>query len=208
MVIGCFSQKGGAGKSTIATHCAVIAAEQYSVVLADADPQHNTTDWHAERQFSTPLDAQITPSNARELIAAAREGGVDFVIVDFPPHASAGVADLVSHMDFVIVPCQPTPPDYLTLPATVAILHAHKKPFAFVLNRIDRQAKKRREAAEEVLASFGEVCPHAVAQLNAYADSWAHSLAVTEFAPGTQAADDMRAIWQWVEARVAQGVAA
>jgi chromosome partitioning protein len=208
-VIGFFSQKGGSGKSTLATHSAVIAAERYRVALADADPQHNARDWGKTRPFDTPKVLEMTPSNARKIVEAANSDGIDFLYVDFPPHASPAVADLVSLMDFVVVPCQPTPPDYLTLARSVAILQAHRVPFAFVVNRLARRASEsRRAGAWEVLGSYGEVCPNSIADLTAYADSWGYGQAVTEYAPGSAAADDMRKVCGWIEQRITSGVAA
>jgi chromosome partitioning protein len=197
-VIGYFSQKGGAGKSTLASHSAVIAAEQNKVALVDADPQGNVSAWGEDRPFATPFVGVVTPSTILDFLAAAQADDYEYVMVDFPPHADAGVAGLVSHMDFVVVPCQPTPNDYLTLPATCAILNAHAKPFGFVINRIGRKAAGRKAAATTLLSGYGAVCPHTLASLDAYPDAWISGRAVTEYAPGTPAADDIRAVWAWI----------
>jgi chromosome partitioning protein len=150
----------------------------------------------------------VTPSTIDDFLAAARGDDYEYVMVDFPPHADAGVAGLVSRMDYVIVPCQPTPNDYLTLPATVRILNAHRVPFAFVINRIGRKAASRKAAATALLSGYGAVCPHSLASLDAYPDAWVSGRAVTEYAPGTSAADDIRTVWTWIKNTVTEAIPA
>ncbi len=45
------TQKGGAGKSTIAAHFAALAAQDgKTLLLIDADPQASLTDWYTSRR--------------------------------------------------------------------------------------------------------------------------------------------------------------
>ena len=50
MIIALLNQKGGVGKTTLATHIAgELASQGQSVILLDADPQGSALDWTQRR---------------------------------------------------------------------------------------------------------------------------------------------------------------
>ena len=54
-IFSLISQKGGAGKSTLARQLAVLAGESGASVLIDRDPQETSTKWWQRRQSLQPL---------------------------------------------------------------------------------------------------------------------------------------------------------
>ena len=53
-IFSLISQKGGAGKSTLARQLAVLAGEAGASVLIDRDPQETSTKWLQRRQALQP----------------------------------------------------------------------------------------------------------------------------------------------------------
>lgn len=108
--IAVLNQKGGAGKTTIATHLAT--ALQYSghtVLLVDSDPQGSARDWAAVREDHPISVVGIDrPTIDRDLKSLAP---VDFVIIDGAPQASDLAVSAIKAADFILIPVQPSPYD-------------------------------------------------------------------------------------------------
>lgn len=89
MIVALLNQKGGVGKTTLATHIAgELAMRGQSVILLDADPQGSSLDWTQRRSqqglprlFSAVgLARETLHQEAPELARRA-----DHVIIDGPP---------------------------------------------------------------------------------------------------------------------------
>ena len=116
------SSKGGAGKTTIATHLAAHAAVAgRRTVIIDADPQQSSTRW-AERRAG--LDSAVLPlAGARRAKSAWKSLPEDTqrVVIDAPAGAMADDLETwLEHADAVVVPVQPSA---LDLDATVPFLN-------------------------------------------------------------------------------------
>ena len=93
MIVALLNQKGGVGKTTLATHIAgELAMRGQHVVLLDADPQGSSLDWTQRRSqqglprlFSAVgLARETLHQEAPELARRA-----DHVIIDGPPRIAA-----------------------------------------------------------------------------------------------------------------------
>src|SRR3954452_8504685 len=88
--VAVISQKGGAGKTTLALHLAV-AAEQagYGTVVIDMDPQGTAEAWSEWRKEAPPpvVPAKV-PTLARTLEKSVGHGA-EFLVIDTPPIAEA-----------------------------------------------------------------------------------------------------------------------
>jgi chromosome partitioning protein len=85
-VIAVLNQKGGAGKTTIATHLArALQLDGADVLLVDSDPQGSARDWAAVREDQpVPVVGIDRPTIERDLKSVARK---DFVVIDGAPQA-------------------------------------------------------------------------------------------------------------------------
>lgn len=196
--IGFFAQKGGPGKTTLSIHASVQAAEQYRVFVGDADRQESLIKWGDSRPFDTPTIERLSPVTIKQQLAAVAGRGFELAIVDCPPHANAWATTIAEALDFAVVPCRPSRLDLEAVGDAVRILEGVGVPFVFVLNGTRAQSARKNAGAAKALASWGPVCPFMVPRLDAYEDALNDGRAVTEFAPGSKAADAVRAAWQWV----------
>jgi chromosome partitioning protein len=109
-VISVLNQKGGAGKTTIATHLATsLRLAGHTVLLVDSDPQGSARDWAAVRE-DHPLSVvgMDRPTIERDLKSIAP---VDFVIIDGAPQAADLAVSAIKASDFALIPVQPSPYD-------------------------------------------------------------------------------------------------
>ena len=106
--IAVISEKGGVGKTTIALDLAVTATrEGHKVAVLDVDQQATASKWTDRRTEESPW---VVPTHAARIgasIEQARAQGVDFIVIDTPPHSSTEAAEAARRADVVIVPVEP-----------------------------------------------------------------------------------------------------
>lgn len=116
MIISAVNQKGGTGKTTVATNLAAcFAAEGRDVLLIDADPQRSALDWRADRPDDRPPVQTIglpVRNLHREIDPFRRK--YDVIIIDGGGRVNATARAAVMVADFVIIPTLPSKPDILS----------------------------------------------------------------------------------------------
>ena len=83
-VIVMASQKGGAGKTTLAFHLAVAAEARGAgpVVLIDTDPQATLTQWWAKRGGESPQMAPADIATLQDTLGELRTAGFALAVID------------------------------------------------------------------------------------------------------------------------------
>jgi len=103
------SQKGGSGKSTIASSLAVAAYEtKEEVCVVDMDPQGSLTRWAKIRAAG---DIDVIASGAARLpalLASLERKGVTLAILDTPGAEGAASSSAMRVADLNIVPSRPS----------------------------------------------------------------------------------------------------
>ena len=129
LVVAIVNQKGGTGKTTLATNLAWVLAEKGNVLLVDADPQASALNWVAgESEVPSTLTVQGTETDdVPRLVRSKAAGGYDWVIIDGPPGITKTTADAVRVADIVLIPAQPSPLDVWAASDIVAAVRARQK---------------------------------------------------------------------------------
>ena len=140
-IISIINEKGGTGKSTIATNLATALHRQGKrVVLIDADPQGTARDWRA----ASPEDADLPPVIAidRPQMLTSSLNGVlaDIAIIDAPAKAESMAAAIIRAAHVALVVIQPSAADVWASAAAVKLIQAKRAiggeiEAAFLVNR-------------------------------------------------------------------------
>jgi chromosome partitioning protein len=208
IVITIAQQKGGAGKTTLAAHLAVLwAGEGKRVALLDTDPQGSLAAWHAERAArlggdGVGLDFTAIAGwrAAAEVERRARDHAI--VVVDSPPHAETEARLAVRAATLLLVPVQPSPMDLWATRPTLDLARQEKTPVLLVLNRVPPRAN----LADAMIARLGELgvtlAATRIGNRVALASAMAEGLGITETAPAGRAAQELRALAEEALAQV------
>ncbi len=203
MIVALLNQKGGVGKTTLATHIAgELALRGAQVILLDTDPQGSALDWTQRRaELGLPrlfgavgLARETLHQEAPELARRC-----DYVVIDGPPRIAALARSALLAADRVLIPVQPSPYDVWASAEMVALIREAQvfRPAlraAFAINRrvvrtvIGREA--RRALADQPLPALRAE----VRQRIVFADSVAAGRLVRETAPDSIAAREITAL--------------
>ncbi len=209
-VLACVSTKGGSGKSTLAACIAAVAAgNDRNVAVIDTDPQRSLDAW-ALRRKARGLDdiARFTsePADIETLVVRLRKSGfVDLAIIDTAGIAGPGAILAARVADLVLVPVKPTSTDLSALRGTIQPLQRIGARFACVVSQVPGSAIDRaRKAARALLdvGGGGSVAGAFTGARVAYDDAMAAGMGPTEHEARGQAADEVRALWAWIEAKM------
>jgi chromosome partitioning protein len=130
------TQKGGSGKSTVASSLAVAAQEmKEKVAVVDMDPQGSLLNWARSRGSA---DIEVVASNGARLaavLARLKAGDCTLAIVDTPGAEGPASSAAMAAADLSIVPSRPRVFDLWASAKTCAAIKAAGGDFVFLLNQ-------------------------------------------------------------------------
>ena len=158
-VIAIVNQKGGTGKTTLATNLAAAFSDTEQVLLLDADPQGSSRDW-ADNHPRMRLTVRGT--DGRHLVEEVRQRSPDYhwVIIDGPPGTSRTSADAVRAADLVLIPAKPGPFDVWAASDIVDAVKARQqnlrnKPLAAFVITMSKPRTNLGRQVQAVLEDYG-----------------------------------------------------
>jgi len=198
-VIAVLNQKGGSGKTTIATHLArALQLEGADVLLVDSDPQGSARDWAAVREDQPLTVVGIDrPTIDRDLKNVARK---DYVVIDGAPQAADLAVSAIKAASFILIPVQPSPYDIWATSDLVDLVKQRieltdgKLKAAFV---VSRAIKGTRIGAEitEALTGYGlPVLTGRITQRVSYPGTAAAGTTLLDAEPEGDGATEIRAL--------------
>ncbi|MCC2098097.1 MAG: ParA family protein [Hyphomicrobiales bacterium] len=209
-ILSFVTQKGGSGKSTIASSLAIAAAEAGErVFIIDMDQQASLTRWYSVRTDKANVAVEaVTKAKLESALKALEKSGVTLVIIDTPGSESAASEAAMKVADLSIIPARPNVFDLWASENTRKTLRGLRKEYAFLLNQCPpaQQSARVEQGAQALQAMGGLLTPLISARVD-YQEASRNGLGVTELAPHSAAAEEMRTLWRNIKRRMARGKA-
>ena len=200
------TQKGGSGKSTIASSLAVAAQEMKEKAgVVDMDPQGSMMNWLKTRGSD---DIEVVASGGARLaavLARLKGRGCTLAIIDTPGAEGPASAAAMEIADLNIIPSRPSMFDLRASANTRAALEAVGGEFIFLLNQCPpiQQTERVRDGVETLEEMGGLISPLILLRVD-YQEAARHGVGVTELNPKGAAAEEMRALWVSIRSRLAR----
>jgi len=197
-ILSIISQKGGSGRSTLATALAVAAeADGKTCAIFDLDPQASATFWRDVRQAPTPAVTAILADGLSFLLTAAQENGCDLAIIDTPPFAKDIAFAAAEHADFILIPTRPAVFDLASIKITLELLNRFDKPSAVVLTFCPPASRELSDAAQAIKELGATLCPVQIGNRIAFSRAQQRGLVAQEFDPSGKAAQEIEQLYKY-----------
>lgn len=191
--IAVVAEKGGVGKTTVALNLAVAAVQKgRTAAIIDVDPQATASKWTDRRSDEYPW---VVPTHAARLgvaIEQAKTQGVNFIVIDTPPHSGTDAAEAARRADLVLVPVEPHLFTLETLPKLGDLLKlAGNAPALFLVSKAATQGSEGKNAADYIKAQGFSVCPVIMHLRAAHRHATNLGKVAAEYEPDSKAAQEV-----------------
>lgn len=197
--VAILSQKGGTGKTTLATNlCVAAEREGQTTALIDLDPQASATRWGDYRNANTPAIIATPVSRLTHWLQTAAANGATLVILDTAPNSGPDALDVARAASLVLIPCKPSLVDLDAIENTVKIAELAEVPARVVLNCVDARSDLGKQA-RQVIRQYDVACaPCELGQRIGFVHAFNHGTGVQEFEPRAKSSREITALYQYL----------
>jgi len=192
--VAVLNEKGGSGKTTIATNLASAWHKGgHDVLLLDADPQLTALDWSdSGGQDGVPVIHLGDSSLDNDL---PRVGdSFDLVVIDGAPRMGSLTASAVRVADLVVIPIQPSAADIWSAETVVNVCQSHGTPGVVVLSRAVVGTREADEATGALESFDMPVLSSRTCQRVAYSRALGQGESVLDLSGAAKAANEIRSL--------------
>lgn len=196
--ISIISQKGGAGKTTLAINLAGAAVAQgLAVMIIDLDPQTSAKKWHDDRaDKETPAVISAHAERLPEILKTAATSGADLCIIDTAPHSERDALDAASVADLVLIPCRASTFDLKAITTSIKLTKIAQKSAVIVINGAQPRGSLANQAEQGIVEKYGmPVLDARITQRMAFVHSVTEGKTVLEYEPDGAAASEIKALF-------------
>lgn len=204
LTVAVAQQKGGSGKTSLAAHLAVAWSHPQKpaenpplkVIALDLDPQESLAKWFDVRRERGEADEFLEVRRASgwrfsgEHARARREAEV--VLLDLPPGSDSSSAAAIRAADLVVVPLQLSPMDLWATSPTMELAQKTGVQPLLVLNRVPARARLNDEVIAAAKSANWPMATSTLGNRVVFAASLLSGKGVTEEAPSSLAAAEIR----------------
>ncbi len=210
ITVAVLNEKGGVGKSTIATNIAAAAhLSGRRTILLDLDKQGTSFDWYSARRENSKLNG-LTVARADKALDLRKfrelSKGFDVAVCDGPPHTGDITRAAAVAADVVVIPLRPGFFDWWACADTIALMDSadsirvelQRQPLRrlFVINGATANTRMARQAQEAIAGAGGEVFPEPIITRQAYAMVTQYGESVFTEGNDAVAVDEMKRLWE------------
>lgn len=197
--IAILSQKGGAGKTTIALNLSVAASlNKKTSVIIDIDPQTSITQWGDSRNKENPTVISVPASRLSNTLKTCLNNKVDLVFIDTAPHAEQSSLIAARQADLVIIPCRPSVIDIRAIQSTIDICKIAEVKYFIVLNQVLSRSNLKQDALDALKELQIPTAPINIGQRIAYINSVTQGEGVMEFDPKGKSFQEINNLYKFV----------
>ena len=187
-IIALLNEKGGTGKSTIATNLAsALHLRGRRVVLVDADPQGTSRDWRSASPEGIDLPP-VVALDRPEMLQSLASIQADLVVIDTPAKAEKMTAAVVRIAQTALVVIQPSGADIWASAAAVKLIQQKiavggRIDAGFLVNRVSGISKLSKEVLTGEWNDYGvSMLEHSIGNRVVFAQALTDGLSVYNLA--------------------------